>query len=195
MNFKGKGGEYENPELGAFSAICYKVIDLGTQDVVWQGSKKRQHKALISWELSQKMKDGRPFAISKKYTVSLAENAALRKDLEAWRGKKFSQEELDTFTEKSILSKPCLLTLVSSKDGQYVNVGNVTVLPAGMPVSPQINPNVFLSLQKEEFDQKVFDGLSDKLKAQIMLSPEWHELKGTKLNSHEDAPSEEEVNF
>lgn len=199
MNFKGKGGDYENPALGSFAAVCFKIIDLGTQDVLWQGQKKRQHKVFISWELSQKMKDGRPFAISKKYTVSLGEAAALRKDLEAWRGKKFTQEEIDVFSEKSILGKACLITLVASKDGQYVNVGNVTAVPAGLPIPALVNPLCFLSLNKDEFDQKVFDGLSDKMKASIMSSPEWAELKGLPPEAHhgDDAPSEstEEVPF
>lgn len=193
MNFKGKGGDYEQPELGSFAAICFRVLDLGTQDILWQGQKKRQHKVLISWELSQKMKDGRPFTIAKKYTLSLAEAAALRKDLESWRGKKFTPDEIETFSEKNILGKPCLITLVSSKDGQYVNVGNVTAVPSGLPVPSQVNPSVFLSLQKEEFDQKVFDALTDKMKATIMLSPEWHELKGLPVGTASDeAPTGDE---
>jgi hypothetical protein len=191
MNFKGKGGDYEKPELGSFAAICYKIIDLGTQDVLWQGQKKRQHKILVSWELSQKMKDGRPFSVSRAYTVSLHEKAGLRKDLEAWRGKKFTTEELDMFNEKKILGRPCLLTLVSSADGQYVNIGNVTALPSAMPAPAQVNPSTFLSLEKEEFNQAVFDALSDKLKAKIMLSPEWRELKGIKEEpEHDDIPGD-----
>lgn len=190
MNFKGKAGNYEKPELGSFAAICVRILDLGTQDVVdFQGKKKLMHKVLVSWELDQKMKDGKPFIISKKYTVSLHEKANLRKDLESWRGREFTPEEVDAFTEKSILGKACLISLVASKDGNYVNVGGVTSLPKGMVPPVQVNPSVFLSLDPNEFSQAVFDGLSDKMKATIMLSPEWMELKGEK---HEGPVQEEE---
>jgi len=35
--------------------------------------------------------------ISKRYTMSLGEQSTLRKDLESWRGKKFTPEELQGF--------------------------------------------------------------------------------------------------
>ncbi len=43
------------------------------------------------------MEDGRPFGVFKTYTASLFEAAALRKDLESWRGKSFSEQELKGF--------------------------------------------------------------------------------------------------
>ena len=193
MNFKGKGGDYEQPEVGSFAAICYKVVDMGTQTTSYKGEDKKAHKLIIYWELGQKMKDGRPFSVSQRYTVSLHEKANLRKTLEAWRGKKFSQEDLDTFNEKKILGRPCLLSLVASEDGKYINVTNVTSVPVGLPIPEQVNPSSFLSLQKEEFDQTVFDALSDNLKAKIMLSPEWRELKGLPPEQeHEEQEHEEQ---
>jgi hypothetical protein len=192
MNLKGKGGNFEKPEPGPFAAVCVRVIDLGTQKASWQGKEKMSHKILVSWEVDQKMKDGRPFMLSKQYTVSLMETANLRADLESWRGRPFTQEEIDTFTEKNILGKPCLLTLVPSKDGKYINIGNVTGLPKGMTSPGQVNPSTSLSLDPEEFDQAVFDSLGDTIKAKIMLSPEWKVLKGDNGEHMQDDGSAQE---
>jgi hypothetical protein len=194
MNLKGKGGNFEKPEPGLFAAVCIQVVDMGTQESEYQGKKKHQRKILVTWEIDQKMKDGRPFLSRKQYTVSLMETANLRADLESWRGRPFTQEEIDTFTEKNILGKPCLLTLVPSKDGKYINIGNVTGLPKGMTAPVQVNPSTSLSLEASEFDQSVFDTLGDTIKAKIMLSPEWKILKGDNgehVPTDEGGPAEE----
>ena len=40
---------------------------------------------------------GRRFDVARVYTLCLHERAALRKDLESWRGRKFTEQELDGF--------------------------------------------------------------------------------------------------
>lgn len=199
MNFGGSGGNFEKPKPGTYAAVCFKVVDLGVQEIVFQGKKKHMPKMIIGWEIDEKMKDGRPFVVNKLYTKSMAETANLRKDLESWRGKGFSEDEISLFNESKILGKGCLLTLVESEDGKYVNIKTVTGLPKGMQAPDQINPNVVLSLHPDEFNQSVFDGLHDKLKAKIMLSPEWAMLKGSAVAapvSDEESPAEtEEVPF
>lgn len=80
--------EFELAPAGTHIAVCYRVIDLGTQETTFKGEVKHQHKILISWEIpDEKMKDGRPFTIGKRYTWSMSEKANLRNDLESWRGK------------------------------------------------------------------------------------------------------------
>lgn len=191
MKFKGKQGDYEKPSVGPVAAICYRVVDLGTQEGEYQGKKVTKRKMLISWELAEKMKDGRPFSIHKRYTQSLMETATLRKDLEAWRGKAFSEEEMETFTEKNILGKPCLLNLTASEDGKFINVKGISGIPKGMEIPTQINANVSFSLEPDEFSQATFDALTDKMKAQIMLSPEWAAIKGTPHQPQDDGPGED----
>ena len=43
------------------------------------------------------MPDGKPFLVRRRYTASLHEKSALRKDLESWRGRAFTNVELDGF--------------------------------------------------------------------------------------------------
>jgi hypothetical protein len=184
MNFKGKGEDFEKPSVGPVAAICYRVIDLGTQEGDYKGTKTKYRKILVSWEINEKMSDGRPFSISKRYTVSLAETSQLRKDLEAWRGKAFTEDEMNMFTEKNIVGKPCLLNLTASEDGKYINVKGISGVPKGMEIPAQVNPSLSFSLEEGEFSQAVFDTLTDKTKATIMLSPEWAKLKGSPTQDH-----------
>jgi hypothetical protein len=81
------GGNFENPEPGSYAAVCIRMIDLGTQEVTWQGATKLQHKIKIVWELSETMKDGRPFLAMRDFTVSLHEKSGLRQFLAGWRGR------------------------------------------------------------------------------------------------------------
>ena len=157
----GNGGntEFEQCPAGSFAARCYQIIDLGHQTIEWQGTAKVVPKVRITWELNEMMQDGRPFSISKEYTASIGEKANLRKDLEAWRGRPFTAEELRNFSLENVLGAPCLLGIVHkpSKDGAkvYANVGSIMALPKGMPSPELVNPAVKFDIGT--FDQKVFE--------------------------------------
>jgi len=49
-------------------------------------------------------------------------------------------------------------------------------LPKGTEVPSQINPMVFFSLERDEFDAKLFESLSDGYKKLITVSPEYQEV-------------------
>lgn len=166
------GGNFELVPEGQYVARCFKIIDLGTQWVEWQGNKKEQKKVLISWELlgdAPKMEDGRPFATTKKYTASLDERGRLRPELEAWRGKKFTDTELESFDLKNVLGAYCQLQIVHSEDGKYANVNSIMGFKGTKPEG--INPLV--SFDIDEPDMKIFENFSDKLKEQIQQAPEF----------------------
>jgi hypothetical protein len=74
------------------SAVCVDVQNLGLVQSAW-GTK---HKVRIVWQLDAIDEvHGRRYDVARLYTLSLHERAALRKDLESWRGKKFTDIELD----------------------------------------------------------------------------------------------------
>ena len=164
--------EFEQCPAGSFAARCYQIIDLGHQTIEWQGTAKVVPKVRITWELNEAMADGRPFSISKEYTASIGDKANLRKDLEAWRGRPFSSEELRNFSLENVLGAPCLLGVVHrpSKDGSkvYANVGSVMALPKGMSAPELVNPTVKFDIAT--FDNKVFDSLSNYVQKKIMMS-------------------------
>lgn len=175
------GGDFEQPPVGTHIARCVKVIDIGTQKGEWKGNAIFRRQCIIGWELplaliSEGDWAGKPFAVSRFYTASLSEKANLRKDLENWRGKSFTAEELNGFDSKNILGKPCLLSLTEN-DKKKVRVTGIMAVPKGTQVPDQVNPPVFFSLEKADFNQETFDALSEGYKKLIMVSPEYQDLK------------------
>ena len=174
-----KNGNFTPAPEGSHPAACYRIIDLGTQETTYKGVTSHKHQLIVSWELftDEKMPDGRPFTIGKKYSWSTHEKSTLRKDLEMWRGKKFQDTDFGPggFSIEKILGQPCLIAV---QHGEYngnvtSSVVAITKLPKGMPVNGPTNEILFVWLDKEEFSQAAFDKLSDKLKETIQKSPEY----------------------
>jgi len=187
-----KGGNFERCPSGMHLGRCYRIVDLGTQKSEYMGQVKYLHKIMLGWEIHGtddsgkplKMMDGRPFAIFKNYTLSWSEKANLRLDLQSWRGKAFTQEEMRKFDLKNILGAWCMLNVIdrAGQNGNtYANVDGVTPVPAiikqsGLPQA--VNKNELFNLQ--EPDMAIFETFSDNLKTKITASPEWEKLqKGT----------------
>ena len=165
---KSDGEKYELTPEGSHLARCYRLIDIGTQSFEYQGKPKKAHKILIGWELPMEAKsDGAPFQITKKYTVSLHEKSALRKDLEAWRGKAFTEPELDGFDLNNIMGKPCYINIAHKvkDDKTYANIKSIMALPKGVTCPEPINAPVVFDL--DNYDAMVFNELSDGVKKLI----------------------------
>lgn len=165
---------WTQPEVGNWPATCIRIIDLGTQQREYQGKESWRRQSLIIWELDgQQDSEGKPLTISKAYTSSLGEKANLRKDLESWRGRKFTDEELAGFNVRKILGAPCLLNLITvqGKKGDKVVIASISALPKGMP-SPSAPMNEQYIYSLEEHDPSVWDKLSDGIKNWINRSQE-----------------------
>jgi hypothetical protein len=93
---------------GMHIARAYGLFDLGTH--YDEKFDKSRREVVIVWEIAAERievdRDGKktnlPRAISKRYTLSLHEKARLRADLESWRGRPFTSEELAGFEMKTI---------------------------------------------------------------------------------------------
>lgn len=128
---KTGGGDFIPCPPGTWSAVCCDVVDLGLLEVTFGGKKKKQHKIYISWQIEEARADNKPHMISKRYTLSLHEKAALRKDLEAWRGRPFTDDELEGFDVEAVVGVACYIAAV--KSGEYTNVASIMKLPRGVP--------------------------------------------------------------
>lgn len=169
---------FELTPQGNHIAVCYRVIDLGTQAGEWMGKPNRKHKILISWEIPDElMDDGKPFTISQRFTWSMAENASLRQVLESWRGRAFVETDFGAngFDIKNLLGVPCMLNVVhESKNGKtYDNIKSIAKLPKGTTTKAAVNDPCFVWLSREEFSQVAFEKLSDGLKAVLQATPEY----------------------
>jgi len=122
------------PTPGTKQAVCYAVHDIGVQESKF-GPK---HQLIIQWELDELIKEGdfkgKRFVQSKKYTCSLHEKSNLRKDLEAWRSKRFTEKDMEGFDIEKVIGKGCLLAISKEEkeDKTYINITGVTPLMDGM---------------------------------------------------------------
>jgi len=191
---------------GIHLARLYRVIDLGTQKSEYKGVVKHLHKAMFQFEIHSedengnptKTNEGKPLSLSKTYTLSTAEMSSLRKDLESWRGKPFTPDEVKTFEIKNVLGVWGMLSVVISQ-GQ--NGNNYTNIATIMPVLPTIKKaglpegvNELKIFDINEADMELFESFSDKLKEKIRMSPEWERLHGKVASGANSADFEDMEN-
>lgn len=193
---KQSESNYEITPEGNHVAICYMVCDLGLQETEWQGQKKKQHKVRIAYELcNEPMEDGRPFSVSKNYTMSLSEKAALRKDLEAWRGRKFTEQELKGFDLFTVLGHPCMVSVVHNESNgkTYANINAVTAIPKGLQVPEMQNGIIRFSLS--EYTPEAFSMLPEWLQGMINTDGIENPYAGPQSENPGDGLEDDDIPF
>ncbi len=163
---KDNGGDFVPAPAGTHPAVCVELIDLGTQHS--QFGKKNQ--VMIRWELvDEKMEDGNPFIVGGFYTNSLNEQSKLRPMLETWRGRPFTEAELDRFDLQNILGAPCLVSVIHDKG--KAKISGVSALPKAMPKPmPKNKPKAFWI---DEWDSAAFEELPEGFRNMIKKSDEY----------------------
>lgn len=168
-------GTYELAPVGVYSAVCVRLINMGMQETSY-GLKHQVH---LAFEIDEKMGDHRPFLMMQNYTMSLNDKARLRLDLQAWRGRAFSAEELKGFDLKTVLGKPLQVSVVHSADGQYANIGSMMPLGRGMQSLTPSGVLIYINSLPE--DNSGFELLSEKMKDRVQ--------KGLSILKAQSAPA------
>ena len=122
---------------GLHPAVCVDEVDLGQVETPWGP----RHKVELRWQLDAVSPDtGRRFEVRKRYNLTLHEKAALRRDLELWRGRRFTAEELRGFDLERLVGVPCQVQVTHSEpteDGsRFANVTAVLPAPGGVALRP-----------------------------------------------------------
>lgn len=130
------GTAFKPAPEGLHPAVCVDVIDMGEVENKFKPGTK-QHKCRVVWQIEETdpENDNKRFIVSGFYTVSLNEKANLRKDLENWRGRKFTAEELKGFDLEKLIGVNCQINVVhyQKPDGKiYGNVEAIVPLGKGM---------------------------------------------------------------
>lgn len=126
---------YEAPDAGIQRAVCFGVWDVGLQ--LNSFNNEIYPTVLIGFELEQKKSDGKAMYVYNTYTNSFSQKANLRKMMESWRGKKYTDAEIlkmkeTGFTIDSLVGKSCNINIIyaTSKSGnEYAKIE--TILPLG----------------------------------------------------------------
>ena len=179
------GGNFPPLEAGSYRAICYGIVVLGTTyNPVFDNA---QTKILFLWELPDERieinNEDKPRAISNTYTLSLNEKANLRQMLAGWRGRDFTEEELQGFDLVNVLGAPCLLstTIGVSKQGrEFAKVSSVAKLPKGMIVPKETeNEKVIFDITNPECPLEDMEKLPEWIQNRIKESVEYKQRVDT----------------
>ena len=183
---------------GTHIAVCCAMVDIGNQ---WSEQyKNSSRKVMIGWEIPGETItiDGeeRPRTIYKRYTASLNPKARLRKDLEAWRGKAFTDQELAAFDLVKIVGTGCMLTVIHREFNSkiYSDVAGVSSLIRGIDPPNLSEPALVFDLDSAsdedinklpEWIQKLVKN-SETYKERTVQAPELEEIPPE--DSLEDIP-------
>lgn len=197
LTFKvnASAGDFDPAPAGSHIGVCDMVVYLGVQPGtgLYPAPKPQVYArfelphARIEFEKDGKKQEG-PRVIGKTYTASMSEKANLRKDLESWRGKQFTDEEAEAFDVSAILGKPCMLMITQKpKDGKvYSNITAIGGVPKGMDaksVVAEIKP-IYYGPDNTSTFEMLPKWLQDKIAGQIVAP----EQKQQTTNGSDDEP-------
>lgn len=189
------GGDYTPVPAGTYVARCYSMIHIGTVEENIMGESKWLNKVRISWELPTETKvfkeenGEQPYVISKEFTLSMNEKANLRKFLEGWRGKGFTEDEAKAFDITVLLGKPCMLSVIhktSKKGNIFAEISSCSALPKGLVCPDQINEMLELNYtdnwsnrEYSKLPQFIKDKMSQSKEFKAMMNPEVIDMPNT----------------
>jgi len=193
---KVKENNREKVPSGTHIARCYSMVHIGTVTWEYLGEVKETDKVRISFELPAEMRkfneeEMQPMVISKEYTLSMHEKSNLRKDLESWRGKTFTESEARDFDILNLIGVPCSLGVIhrENKNGNiYANISSISGLPKGVDCPDQINP-IFILDYNENWSTEKFETLPDFIKDQMKETPEYEQInqvQGSKVSTSKE---------
>lgn len=177
------------------------MVHIGTIMETYQGESKLQNKVRIQWELPTELKvfneeaGEQPYTLGKEFTLSLNEKATLRKFLESWRGKPFTEEEGRAFDITVLLDKPCMLNVihkVSKASGKvYAEIASVSPMMKGIACPDRLTD--LFTFSYDPFEQWRFDALPEWLKDKVRGSVEYqHHISGDARHIETPAAEPEE---
>ena len=184
--FENATSTFTPPDAGTYTAVMRAMIDLGTQSSTFEGEAKSARKIMFKFEVTDpdnRRQDGTAHTVSKRFTASLHERAALRKFLEAWRGRPFTPEELKGFDLTKLLGQPCLLGIVhQEREGKtFAGISSCMKLPRGMTAPQASEPLECWDMSGGvPPDWTVFAALPKRLQETIEASAEFARLQPPK---------------
>lgn len=172
---------YVPPPSGTHYARCFGVIDLGTQPDDRFGSRA---KVMLMFELPHErikfidngVEKERPISISKEYGATLGKKSDLRKHLNAWRGRPFTEEELKGFLLDNVLGVPCTLSIVHKPKftgGVAARIETVVAVPKGTTVPELWHKSVSFDIEQGS-ESESFKSLPEWVQNKIAKCIEWN---------------------
>lgn len=194
---KGSGTDFKQAPAGTHVARCYSIVDIGTQHGEYLGEPVVKNQIIIRWELPFETDEfegvQKPLIVSKFYTNSLSDKANLRRDLENWRSRSFTEDELKKFDLNTIIGAACIVSVVHNEKGK-AQVKSVSALTKGTTCPPMFNHPVVFWI--DEYDEKLFQTLPKGFQDLIVKSDEFKKMFAPEGNNyvqtgHEKGPDDD----
>lgn len=131
------GADFTPAPEGLHPAVCVDVVDLG----VVQTNFGMKHQIKVIWQIAAKNEKGERFQIRRQYTPSLFEGSNLRRDLESWRGKPFSPEQLQRFDVEALIGANCQIQVAHRKSTKNRIYANVQAIVKAAPGQKLVSEN------------------------------------------------------
>ena len=176
-------GDFKSVPAGSHIAVCNLVADLGLQpgSTLYPAPKQQVYiRFEVPAERIEYEKDGRkyegPIVIGNVYTASMHEKANLRKQLENWRGRKFTDEEAERFDVSTILGKACMLSVVENVKGDrvYSNIASIGGLPKGVHAPKAENSLLYYAEDDKSDFRDLPEWLQEKIDKQLVRKEKAH---------------------
>lgn len=131
---------------GSYPAVCVDLIDLGEFLDNYQGTMNILPKVALVFQTNAEDENGRPLEIHIEVTLSFGKKAKLRKLLEGWRGKPYSDDEARAGVPLHKLEKAnAILNVIHKTAQQSGNTYAVidTIMPP-MKGMARLEPNKYV---------------------------------------------------
>lgn len=158
---KGNDAKFRPHPDGQFVAQCVDAIDLGEKVEDYPGTpEKLAHKCALVFRTGEKNDEtGDLIDIAQEFTVSMGEKANLRKALESWRGKPYSEAQITEGVPLHKLDGNWALIAVahkqSGKGRTYAFIQSIVGVPSAMrqalPSFPSYTRADYWQTRKDEY--------------------------------------------
>lgn len=133
----GNEGDFAPHPAGTHVARCVDTINLGQKvDQYGDNPAKLVSKVVLVFRTAEKRHDGKPFDIGQEFTLSMGTKSNLRRFLENWRGKPYSDEQAEEGVPlHKLVGQAALLSVAHKKSGAgriYGYIATVMPVPKGM---------------------------------------------------------------
>ena len=160
-------------EAGVYMAVCIGFVDLGEQ--YSEKFKNYSYKGMYIWELPGETIeiDGeqKPRQLSKEFTISASNKSNLRKFIETWNSKSYSDEDFMEFDVFEQVGKPCQLNVVLNETKEYAKVDNLMPIPKGFPAPTTATEHIKWDM--DAWNDDVFAKLPEWIQEKIKKSTQY----------------------
>jgi hypothetical protein len=200
-----KGGQAILPTEGPTIGVCYQVINLGHQKVVFNGEESYKPKLRLTFELPEHRhifdedKGEQPLVLSSEFVISMNPKSNLYKFIKSW----FPQKDLSEGSEvdfTKLIGKPGLISVVyatgtgKNAGKTFANIGSIMPVPKGMTI-PARTENECVVYDVEEHDEDIFEQLPEFLQNKILESKEMIDMLNTNKKTTKAKPTAAEEVF